>query len=257
MPIVRVNMGPMIAAVMQIAPKASDKGAIVRQLGASAMQFWKAQAQGLRSSSRDYVQGLSHNYAGEVATITLGGTVPNMIENGWVGGDMRDWLLKGPNAKPSKDGGMFNTVPFRHGMGGAGRNVGPAMPQPLRSPASRLAPTLSRPGMVHGVQAGQHVVYGQRLSSDVFRMSKQAKEILETESRPWHASSIYVGMIRQEKVYEKAKQSQYTTFRRISKVKRGPKHWMHRGIKARKFAVATQQHVEGISQSIMLGVLGR
>lgn len=262
MTIVRVNLGPLVATITQVMPKASDRAAITRQLGAAAMHYWKRTAmQTLRSTSRDYVAGLQHQEHGESVAIVLNGTIPNMVEQGWKGGDLRDWLLKGPRAKSGKDGGRYNTVPFRHGSpGSSGRNVGIPMPKAIHNVAKHLSPTLSRPGGLHGYRGGQHVVYGQRLHPDVRRMGKQAKEILTTKHRPWHSTSIYMGMIRQEKMYSKAKQSSYTTFRRISsKVAKGGegKHWFHPGIQARNLAGQTAQHVAALAPAIIQSVIGR
>ena len=49
--------------------------------------------------------------------LTLEGTVPNMVEQGWTGGDLRQWLLHGPNAKQGKNG-PYNVIPFGHGTPG-------------------------------------------------------------------------------------------------------------------------------------------
>jgi hypothetical protein len=268
MPLVRVNISGVAASVLRTLPKRSDRAAVLKQLGAAAMQFWKRQAQqNLRTSSRDYVQSLQHEVNDERVRITLRGMIPNMIENGWSGGDMRDWLLKGPNAKLGPNG-MYNTVPFRHGTPGTtGRNVGPQMPRAIHNVAKRLSATLSRPGIAHGYSGGRHVVYGQRLHPGVLRMGKQAKDILTTLHRPWHSTGIYRGMIREEKHYSSPRktQAQYMTFRRISrKVAIDPRtgapskdHWIHPGIKPRRFALATQKHIEGLAQSIVLGVVGK
>jgi hypothetical protein len=151
-------------------------------------------------------------------------------------------------------------------MSGKGRNVGTAMPQALRNPARRLAATLSRPGLLHGRDQHGHTIYGQRLHPDVFRMSRKAKEILNTPHRPWHSTSIYTGMIRQEKYYKGTAQSQYTTFRRISsKVSINRKtgqpataeHWIHPGITPRHFANKTQAYVESIAPDIITNVIGK
>jgi len=258
MGLVRVDISHAVSSVLRRLPKASDKKAIKRQLGAAAMQFWKRQAQAqLTSSSRDYVAGLEHHEEGDRITLTLRGMLPNMIENGAPGGDMRDYMLKGPNAKMGKHG-MYNTVPFRHGAAGtSGRNTGRPMPKAIHAPAKRLSPTLSRPGMLHGAQGGRPVVYGQRLHADVFRMSRQAKNILGELHRPWHTTSIYAGMIRSEKHYKRGVQSSYRTFRRISQNSADPRSWFRRRIAARHFAPATQRHVEGIAQQIVMGVVGR
>ena len=51
---------------------------------------WKKQAQQhLRSSSREYVQALSSETSDRLFVITLDGVLPNLIEHGMTGGDMR------------------------------------------------------------------------------------------------------------------------------------------------------------------------
>jgi hypothetical protein len=251
-PIVSVNISGVVAATLRALPKRADKKVIVRQLGAAAMKYWKDQAkQGLRSSSQDYVNGLQHQMTGDVARVTLRGMVPNMIENGWSGGDMRTWLLKGKNAKMGEHG-MYNTVPFRHGTPGtSGRHVGRPMDRKIYAAAKRLAPTLSRLGG-GGAQAGK----GRRLHPNVFRMSRQAKAILNTPHRPWHSTSIYRDMIREEKTYKQDTSSHYMTFRRISAAKTDARSWYHKGIAPRRYARATAKHVESIAQSIVLSVAG-
>jgi hypothetical protein len=91
-------------------------------------------------------------------------------------------------------------------------------------------------------------------------MGKAAKAILERKEKPWHATSIYTGMVRKEKTYESATQSSYQTFRTISEgVIRGEvdekgkakQHWFHPGISARRFAPRVQKHLEKISMSLV------
>jgi len=247
---IKVDISQVVAVVTRVLPKKSDTKAIVKQLAASAMQQWKRLAQeGLRSSARDYVAGLQHRYYGERAQIILTGMMPNMIENGWPGGDLRQWLLKGPNARLGKNG-PYNTVPFRHGTPGtSGRNVGRPMPPSIYRAAKMLTPTLTALG-------GAGTLYGERLSTSSRGVTQQAKRILLTKERPWHATSVYTGMIREEKEYAAAKQSQFMTFRRISRVKRGPKHWFHPGIKPRRFAKAVQGHIADMAKTIVVETIG-
>lgn len=245
---VKIDVSQVVRAMVKSLPKSGDKKAIVKQLAAVAMYQWKRLAQEtLRSSAREYVAGLQQVLEGTKAKIILGGLIPNMIENGWPGGDMRQWLLQGPNVKQGKNG-PYNTVPFRHGAPGtSGKNVGPQMPMDIHRGAKLLAPT--RTGL-----SGPGTIYGERLGPDSRGLTHKGRDILLTKERLRHATSIYSGMIRQEKEYAKATQSQYTTFRRISKVSRGPKHWFHPGIKPRRFAVQVQAHIAEVAKGIVVAM---
>ena len=138
-------------------------------------------------TSRDYVGGLQYRADDERAFIVLEGRVPNMVENGWSGGDMRQWLLSGKNVKMGKNG-PYNTVPFNHGTPGTGgRNVGKPMPKSIYEAARQLGPTLSRPGGPSGPGATQ---WGDRLHPGR-PMKQQAVDILNSKDKPWHSTSIY------------------------------------------------------------------
>ena len=261
MPLVKVDVSDILANVTRQLPTKSDLVEIRRGLGMSALKFWRDQAQkNLKSSSRDYVQALSYREQGSRVFIILDGQVPNMIENGFPGGDMRDWMLKGPNAKMGKNG-MYNTIPFRHGTpGSSGRNVGPPMPKIVHNVARKLEqPTQSQASKLKQ-QGGQPVLYGQRLHPDNHRAGAQIKQILETKKKPWHTTSVYTGMQREQKTYEGATQNQYMSFRRISRNRRSGKDpdtgqnrdsWMHPGIKPRNYARATQKHIEKIMPAVI------
>ncbi len=251
MPLIRVDLGPLASSLTSSLPKKGDRQVVLRKLGAVAMAMWKSLARNeLRTSSRDYVAGLTYDQRRTGVTITLTGTVPNMIENGWKGGDMRQWLLTGPNAKQGK-AGPYNTVPFRHGTPrSGGRNVGSQMPSAIHRVAKVLAGTRSR--------HGGGVLYGERLHPGARQMTKQAVRILETKKQPWHATSIYMGMIREEKTFAKATQTTgYMTFRRISAKSRDPKHWFHPGIKARRFAERVRAHVEETAPRLVQEAVGK
>lgn len=238
MAIVSVDLSKVRAALLGTLPRADDIDRVLRGVAAAARQRWIRYAQSeLKSTSRDYVQGISEvEVEGRVARIELNGVLPNMIENGWPPTDLRSTLL-GPNskAKTAKDGSRYNIIPFRHGTpGSGGRNVGTPMPEPIYQYAKKLAPSLSRPA---GLSSSRQIstLYGGRLEPRK-GMKQEAFKLLTTKSKPWHKTSIFRGMIREEKMYAKTSQSQYTTFRVISsKVSRGPQHWMHPGIQAKHF----------------------
>lgn len=244
---------------------------VARGVGAAAFATWKQMAQNeLHASARDYMQGLQLEHAnqkqvGWTSRIVLNGTVPNMIEQGWPGGNMRAWMLKSPKAKSTKDGGKYLVVPYRHGVPSTkGRNVGNPMPKDVYGAAKQLAPTFTsvfEPTSLTGRLRSQ-TTWGGRLTRQglsALELSPKARQKVQDRlnelKRPWHTTSIWTGMIRNEAQYEKAKQSSYATFRTISSRSRDPRSWMHPGITARHFATRTQDKISGILTRVMLQVL--
>ena len=263
--LIKVSVSRVASELLGRMPTKDDKARMVKGLGAAAMHYWKNQAlQKLRSTSRDYVAGLQEDIGTEKATITLVGVLPNLIERGFRGGDMRTYMLEGPRAKRSKAGHRFITVPFQHGTPGTtGRNVGIAMPRVIHKAAKQLETTISRPGPALTGTAGVHTVrYGERLGPESRGVKAAARALLLQKAKPWHATSIYTSMIRQEKTFAKATQTTgYTTFRVLSenviRGKRDPQtgqaleHWFHPGIRARRFARDTRTHIRHLARDII------
>ena len=262
--LVKISTAKIAAELLGRIPTADDKARMLRGLGAAAMHHWKRAAmQKLRASSRDYVQGLQEDIGSEKAVITLVGVLPNLIERGFRGGDMRTWMLEGPRAKKAKAGHRYLIIPFQHGTPGtSGRNVGIPMPRVIHNAAKQLTATVSRPGaQLIGTAGVKTTKYGERLGLESGGVKRKAREILQSKAKPWHATSIYSSMIRQEKTFAKATQTTgYTTFRVLSeKVIRGGRdekgkateHWFHPGIRARRFARDTRDHIRKIASGIM------
>jgi hypothetical protein len=137
------------------------------------------------------------------------------------------------------------------------------MPVSIHQAAMKLKATVSRPRDPVGQHGGQTVLYGQRLHPDLPHVGRAAKRVLHNRTvgkyhyKPWHATSIFTGMIRARKFYGKrAQTSGYTTFRVLSQaVIRGERskegkatqHWFHPGIRARRFAQDTSRYVKKIA----------
>lgn len=185
------------------------------------------------TTRRDYVRGIQPvRLRPGVATISLVGDLPNMLEHGMPAQKLHETLL-GPKVPlvpmgqrgkhRSKDGGEYRAIPFRHATPTAGGAVGQPMGRPYTGHdlvedakelgmkvyelASQLDPTIGKPG--------GKMAYGGRLGAGP---SKDAYAALKVPKlRDDHAVDIYAGMIRSEKKYEKATQSFYMTFRTIAK----------------------------------------
>ncbi len=266
--LIKISTTKIAASLLARLPTKADKGRMVSALGSAAHAHWTRKAlQNLKATSRDYAENLRWDSDEESAHITLTGVLPNLVEQGFQGGDMRDWMFGGGRAKQAKAGHKYLTIPFRHGTPGTtGRNVGIPMPPAIHVAAQKLKATLSRPKNPISNQGGRTVLYGQRLHPDLPKIGKAAKNILTSKTvgkyhyRPWHASSIFTGIIRQQKKYAKATQSSYTSFRVLSQaVTRGEKdtegkatqHWFHPGIKARHYAQDTSRYIKKVAARIV------
>jgi len=252
---IRVNLQPAAATILAALPARADRNRIVKGLGAAAMGHWKTIAQQrLTSTSRDYIKGLQYSESGGKAYIVLVGRLANMVENGWPGGDMRDWMLSGPGVRQGKKG-PYRNVKFPHGWAGAGgRNTGRPMPKAIWAESKKLTATLSRPGVGVGKQG--KTVWGERLHTGR-ALKDAARAILNRKEKPWHATSIYTAMVRHGQHEAKGiVTAGYSTWRRISRHKpTGParrESWLHPGIKPGKhLAKEVQTHVESLAHSIV------
>jgi hypothetical protein len=175
------------------------------------------------------------------ASITLSGQMPNMLENGWGGGDMKPFLLKGRSAKQGVNG-PYATVPIRHGApGGSGRAGAPMGSQEVkrgmsRTQAEMLGKNIHREAKKLAATTSHSsagTTWGKRLDARVSGRLGAPKHQNATTGAP-HKSDLYSGMVKSQKTYKKATQNQYITFRRVS-MNSDPGSWVHPGIDARHF----------------------
>lgn len=201
----------------------------IRAIADQARDAWIVLAQEqLTESQLDYINGIQQVTADPSQPmglqIELLGQVPNQIEAGSPGVDMRSYLLgpkvpvvpvgSGQKGKhQNKKGGFYRAIPFSHqnpgGVGVTGTPIGrpyaghPAvanvneMAAAIWKAAKKLAPTTGMPG--------GKITYGGRLPAG-----------MAPKLRSHHKTDIYAGLIRQSKTYAKATQSTFTTFRTIS-----------------------------------------
>lgn len=249
---IEIDAHKLAVGVAASLPHTADLQRALRTIGAAAREHWVTLAKReLHTTAQDYIKGIQDIQSdGMRVTISLVGVVPNMVEQGWDARDLRETLL-GPNsrAKTSADGNRYNVIPFRHGTpGSGGRNVGKPMPRPIHNVAKAMEATLSRPGGLSHGPGGHTVAYGDRLHPGM-TMSRAARKILGRKERPHHKSSIYMGMIRQEKTYRSSAQPSYHTFRTISsRVREG---WMHPGITPRLLHRKVEKHVSKIQGALI------
>lgn len=206
-------------------PEATQE--ILSNIADAARNEWiRLAGEGLFTSRGDYIAGIQPvEMKSGMAVITLVGVLANLIEEGMDTLDMHDTLL-GPDVPISEPGeygkhikfmpgggmGYYRSIPFRHGTPESGGAVG----QPM------------------GRQYGGHeaVEDAKKLGKAVYDAAKKLKGTTSDEFKtkyggrlkagmapklkPHHSTDIFAGMIKERKTYEKARQSQYMTFRTIS-----------------------------------------
>lgn len=238
---------------------------VVDDVMAGARAYWiQLAGQRLKSSRRDYVQGIQQvDIDGWTASIALVGVLPNLIEQGQSPYDMHDTLLgpdvpvvpvgsglKGKHAR--KDGGFYRVIPFRHqgpntiGQGGGIPMGNPyeghgavadarALGRDIYKMAKKLGPSTGMPG--------QKTSWGDRLP-----------EGLAPKLKPHHTTDIYAGMVKMEKAYEKTTQNTYMTFRVISDGV--PEKFHHPGKVAANLANEVQSYVEKVATAAFQNLIG-
>ncbi len=264
---------------------------VLDDIATAARAKWIMLAQNtLGSSKRDYINGIqeientgqSQRTSGpngqewegtaalEERTIALVGWLANAVESGMGPYDLRETLLA-KWAKTNKDGQKYRSIPFRHGtpgsQGGGGAPMGSRMgPQGKQSLAWAAAGIMSRgqaAKMGKGIyqkaralQANERL--GTRRGTGFVPMSsgkRRTAVVKVPKLAPWHKTDIFAGMKRATKQYEKAEQSQYTTFRTISEAE--PQGWIHPGIQPRHLAAQVEQFIERIAvKTISAAVTG-
>lgn len=144
--------------------------------------------------------------------------IAEQLENGSGPWDMKPMLLNGPKARVGKNG-KYNIIPFRHGTGGNSDSNYKTMPTQVYKQARELKAS---------VRAGNAMKYGGRLPA-------QGKPGKNPTTGYQHKNEKHEGMVRVEKTYKAAKQSQYMTFRVVSE-RSDPNSWIHPGYEAHHIA---------------------
>lgn len=161
-------------------------------------------------------------FAGRV--IALDGARADRYEHGYAAFDMKPGLLHGPNAKPTKDGGMYNVVPFVHaGPGAYTGQKGRALPSEVYALASALhtRQRVKLPGELSG--------WGMRAKLPVGGMRA---------AYSWKASP-YESMVR----VHRDQHTTMLTFRAVSD-NSDPDSWWHPGMDPNPVAESVKNYCE-------------
>ena len=183
------------------------------------------------------------------------------VEKGYPRFDMKPGLLFGPQARPRRDGGTYNIVPFRHGTprggggeagSGANRATLQTMPAAVHNIVkefrqSRQTGAFYRPAvfaftrgqptpggemnpMMMAARRVREYEWGDRLAED------DVPEPFNEPAKAHHVTSLYAGMVRMAADDgTQMTHSHYLTFRTVSPRSR-PEAWWHPGQPARPYS---------------------
>jgi hypothetical protein len=239
MPLLKIdiNLGDTIQEFKLDSNQVNDMVSAVSQaLTLEIYRNWtEAAKQQLHSTRNNYIKGLIlKNEENGINSITLVGQLNNMIENGCEPFDMKESFKESAKVHFTKDGGWYLTIPFRLATPGAiGENeaFSGVMPSEIYDIVRNQIPTITsqRSGTIYG---GESLKKGNIPTE--YAIPKTRAAIVSSIGRVFdeykNKSSIYEGLMRNQKTYEKATQSTYGTFRRVSD-KSDPNSWIFRGIK--------------------------
>lgn len=197
----------------------------VKELTSKFAAEWENEANNsLKSSRQQYINSIVVVDEGFAkGAVMLVGELPNMVESGVDNFDMKEGMLNGPNAKESKDGTTYNTIPYQHGTPGSlpENFSGGVMPKEVHAIAKSHAP--------------KQPVKKDELPKKF--QAKQKKNVVMPKSkavvRYQHKNSIYEGISKQKDA--RTGQNTYISFRRVSE-NSDPASWIHPGIEAHDIA---------------------
>lgn len=224
-----VDMAPLTAAIR-------DAAEYVRQLWGSAVQGVLLPGMTRMVVNDDYYEGLFTGDSLRMITPLHGAVIClyqgiDRIEQGYGSFDMKPGLLNGPSSRPTRYGGRYNTVPFRHmtpekGQIGAGRRPhGTTMPPDVYKIVKRDGRFLDPGDPERGEQIGQR----SKLAGQINLQALARGQDPPMRGNYTWKYGLYHGMRKVSKTYARATQSQYLTWRTVSS-KSDPSSWIHPGI---------------------------
>jgi hypothetical protein len=213
---------------------------IVERTAEAAREEWvRLAGENLKGTYQSYVGGIdpkdnSPTGLSEIerpdtlkATITLRGTLPNMLEQGHDAFDIKPGILNGPHVKMGKDGSKFQDIPFIYG-----------------GPSQSLIGTKTLPKEVF--KEANKMQYGERYSDK----SRRKNWNMGRPGGYEHKTGIFDDLRKGAKGSVDA----FRTFRRISE-NSDPASWIHPGLKALHLAEKVVEflntQVEGIAESVL------
>lgn len=168
----------------------------------------------LQKTRQSYISGLQVVETGRLQnTIVLKGAFNNMLESGSPPFDMKKGFAKSDKRKFNSKGEWYLTIPMRH-----------ATPRAL---GENKAFSGVLPASVYKIILKKSKTSNQPLTKK--EIPKKFQEIRQNKTSGYiHKSSIYEGLRRTTKTYNKVTQGKYVTFRRVGQ-NSDPNSWMHGG----------------------------
>jgi len=236
---IRIDLPPNIVGNMTPSINQAIRMSVSSTLMATKSHWESIAQRRLKTTRIDYLLGLQaaesvsfpDPYTG---ILTLKGRWPNMLESGFPAYDMKKGFKSGARVKQKKDGGWYQTIPFRHrtpnssGVAAGGQ----AMPQDIYAQARLLRG--QTPGQKRDRLRGTEVDHAPKTSWTGYQ----------------HRSGIYEGMVKNRKLYNSKIQSSYFTFRRVSD-KSDPLSWMHPGFSGLKAIAEVEQYARNTFERVL------
>ena len=190
--------------------------------------------QRLKTTRLQYLENFHYQKAGDNLYVIYLDDEANYLEDGFAGFSMIPGLVNGPKSKPTKDGmGRYNTVPIRHSVGSQQKTNMAQMEL-----QQNLIDTIKR----------------NKLGKTFKHPSGQPMQGVVARVKGNDLAQNLQGLVKVQKTYEKATQSYYMTFRRVS-TKTDPTKWRHPGWKAAHIfddlENFTDRKIEEILQAIL------
>jgi len=208
--------------------------ALASGVAANARDQWmQISGERLQTSRRAYQNAIQAvQSSGPIATVSLLGAFPNMIEQGATPFDMRLTLLNGQSAR---------VIPFRHrgpdslGVTGVGAPVGSAYKEALgKEGAKKLGRRVWR--------AARQLKPGQELPPGIAPVLRPGI----------HSTDLYAGMNRFPGTHKS--NPKYLTFRTIS-IDSDQSKWQYPGLEARHFVDDVMERLPDIANKIVTELL--
>jgi len=243
LPPVEINLGALAEEFQLTSQQFRDLNEyVVHEVTAEVARNWDNVArQGLNSTRDLYRRSLVVGDEGPfVGYVMLTGQLPNMIEGGASAWDMKIGFSQSNKVKYNKKGEWYLTIPFRWATPSAlGENSAFSGVLPVSVyKAIRKTSTAARTSIQGISSRGTGLQFNEIPAQHRAPKSRAAFSDLKTKTtfaKYRHKTSLYQGIVRSQKTYEKATQGQYTSFRRVSK-NSSPLSWIHRGLMAKNFA---------------------
>lgn len=262
--------------------------AVVKDIAAAARAKWISLAgEHLHKTEQDYTRGIQPVVFGQggiiVASVTLLGVWPNMLEAGFAPYDMRTTLLgsgipvvpRGERGKhAAKGGGFYRTIAFRMmGPTATGRNAQRVTDVYAKQLGADRAAQLGKIAwkamkkLNKGTSnPGEHTKYGQRLKTEgtaldvrghshkLVTAADGSTSIIRHGGKE-HAVPLFEGAMKHAQTYARATQAFTGTMRTISTNQ--PEGWIHPGFHGAHLVGEVTSYIKRVGPDMVAATMQR